>query len=77
MGTMRNRKTANVDVPTAAIVGIAGVPTAIAGGIVAGHLSDSVSNISFAVLLLVVAAIQLRSLRAPIEPALVPEQAFE
>ena len=70
MGTVRNRKTANVDVRTAAIVGIAGVPTAIAGGIVAGHLSDTVSNVSFAVLLLVVAAIQLRTLREPIDPEL-------
>jgi uncharacterized protein len=77
MGTFRNRKTANVDVRTAAIVGLAGVPTAIAGGIIAGHLGDTVSNISFAVLLLVVAAIQLRTLREPTEPMRIPEQAFE
>jgi uncharacterized membrane protein YfcA len=77
MGTVRNRKTANVHLRTAAIVGMAGVPTAIAGGIVAGHLSDTVSNISFAVLLLVVAAIQLRTLREPVDPELATEQAFE
>ncbi len=77
MGTMRNRRTGNVEVRTAVIIGLAGVPTAVVGGIVSGHLSDTVSNISFAALLLVVAAIQLRTLREPIDRTLVAEQAFE
>lgn len=56
MGTWRNRKSANVDVKAAAIVGCSGILSAIAGGTVAAHMSESLSNALFASLLLVVAA---------------------
>lgn len=55
MGTWRNRKSANVDVKAAAIIGGAGILSAIAGGTVAAHMSESLSNALFASLLLVVA----------------------
>lgn len=56
MGTWRNRKSANVDVKAAAIVGCSGILSAIAGGTLAAHMSESLSNALFASLLLVVAA---------------------
>ena len=56
IGTWRNRSNGNADVPTAAIVGVSGVLTAIAGGIVSDHLDDDVAVILFAVLLTAVAA---------------------
>ena len=56
MGTWRNRKSANVDVKAAAIIGGAGILSAIAGGTLAAHMSESLSNGLFATLLLVVAA---------------------
>ena len=56
MGTWRNRKSANVDVKAAAIIGGAGILSAIAGGTLAAHMSESVSNGLFATLLVVVAA---------------------
>lgn len=55
MGTWRNRKTANVDVKAAAIIGVAGIVSAVGGGTVAAHMSESLSNGLFATLLLVVA----------------------
>ena len=56
MGTWRNRKSANVDVKAAAIVGCSGILSAIAGGTLAARMSESLSNALFASLLLVVAA---------------------
>ena len=58
MGTWRNRKSANVDVKAAAIIGGAGILSAIAGGTLAAHMSESLSNGLFATLL-VVGAIQM------------------
>lgn len=55
IGTLRNRSNTNVDLPTATIVGTAGVLTAIAGGIVADHLDDDLAIVLFAVLLVLVA----------------------
>lgn len=63
MGTIRNRKKANADIRVAAIVGIAGALSAVAGGTISDRLSDEVANTMFALLLLVVAATQLWSLR--------------
>lgn len=54
-GTIRNRKTANVDVKAAVIVGLSGVVSAVAGGSLAANMSESLSNALFATLLLVVA----------------------
>jgi hypothetical protein len=55
-GTIRNRKTANVDVKAAVVVGLSGVVSAVIGGSIAADMSESLSNALFASLLLVVAA---------------------
>ncbi len=82
MGTIRNRKHSNADIRTAAIVGGFGALSAIAGASISDRLSDSASNIMFAVLLVAVAITQLLTLRAgagapsanPIEPSANPIQ---
>jgi uncharacterized membrane protein YfcA len=64
MGTYRNRTKKNVDLRAAAIVGLGGIPSAIIGGWISARMSDSVSNILFASLLIVVAlrlVMQIRS----------------
>lgn len=63
IGTWRNRKARNIDLRVAAIVGLAGIPTAIVGGLVADVMNDTVSNASFATLVLIVAARMFRDLR--------------
>lgn len=63
MGTWRNRTKKNVDFRAAAIVGIAGVLAAIAGGTLSARMSDTLSNVLFAVLLAVVAVRLLRQIR--------------
>jgi uncharacterized membrane protein YfcA len=68
IGTLRNRSNNNADMPTATIVGIAGILTAVAGGVVSDHLDDDVAVALFAVLLTVVAARLLWQLRRPVEP---------
>ncbi len=55
MGTWRNRKSANVDVRAATIVGLSGIASAVAGGSIAAKMSESLSNGLFATLLVVVA----------------------
>jgi len=65
MGTIRNRKHANVDIRAATIIGLVGAAAAVVGGTIADGLSDQVSNIMFAVLLLFVAITQLLALRPP------------
>lgn len=54
-GTIRNRKTANVDVKAALVMGLSGVVSAVVGGSLAANMSESLSNALFATLLLVVA----------------------
>jgi uncharacterized membrane protein YfcA len=56
MGTWRNRKKGNTDLRAAAIIGVAGIVTAAIGGTLADKMSDTVSNVLFATLLLIVAA---------------------
>lgn len=56
MGTWRNWKANNIDMKVAAIVGLSGVLSAVIGSLIAGHLSEDLSNILFATLILVVAA---------------------
>ncbi len=69
MGTWRNRSRGNVDLRAALIVGGAGIVTAALGGTLADKMSDELSNILFASLLLVVAARLLWQLRrARMEP---------
>ena len=64
MGTWRNRTKKNVDFRAAAIVGIAGVLAAIGGGTLSAHMSDTLSNVLFAILLTVVAVRLLLQLRS-------------
>jgi uncharacterized membrane protein YfcA len=63
VGTLRNRRHANADIRTAITVGLFGALSAVVGGTIAEHLSDSVSNVMFAALLVFVAITQLLSLR--------------
>jgi uncharacterized membrane protein YfcA len=65
MGTIRNRKHANVDISVAAIVGSFGAAAAVVGGTISARLSDQLSNTMFALLLVFVAITQLLSLRTP------------
>jgi uncharacterized membrane protein YfcA len=68
MGTWRNRARGNADLRAAAIVGGAGIVTAALGGTVADKMSDELSNVLFASLLVVVAARMLWQLRRePVE----------
>lgn len=64
MGTVRNRYADNVDLRAAGIVGACGIATAVAGGWVSARMSDTLSNVLFAILLLVVAARLLFQVRA-------------
>lgn len=54
VGTIRNRSMKNVDLPAAMIVGCAGIVSAVAGGFISVLLSDTWSNILFAILLVVI-----------------------
>ncbi len=63
MGTWRNRRTGNADLRAAAVIGVAGIVTAALGGILADKMSDDLSNVLFATLLVVVAARLLWQLR--------------
>lgn len=56
MGTWRNRANGNLDLRAAAIVGFGGIAPAVFGGFIAAYMSDSVSNILFATLMLGIAA---------------------
>jgi uncharacterized membrane protein YfcA len=56
MGTLRNRKRDNADLRAAAAVGLAGVASGFPAGLIAAHLDETVSNVLFAILLLIVTA---------------------
>jgi len=56
MGTWRNRRKGNADLPVAVVVGLAGVVSAFAASQVSVGMSETTSNVLFALLLLVVAA---------------------
>jgi uncharacterized membrane protein YfcA len=80
VGTWRNHRRGNVDLRAAAVVGLAGVVSAVAGASVADRISDEVSNSLFALLLVVMAARLLWGLwrsprgrgRGPLEAATGP-----
>lgn len=55
MGTWRNRANRNTDLRAAAVIGASGIVTAALGGVIADRMSDSLSNVLFAILLTVVA----------------------
>ena len=61
-GTLRNRSRSNVDLRVGIGVGLAGILTAIVGSTVSDLIAPTASNVLFALLLVVVAAIQLRDL---------------
>ena len=65
VGTLRNRANHNVDLRVGLAIGIAGVPSAVIGGLIASSMSATLSNAMFAALLVIVAAIQARTLRTP------------
>ena len=71
MGTWRNRANDNTDLRAAAVIGAAGIVTAAIGGTLADRMSDDLSNVLFATLLLIVAARLAWGLRRanPPEPA--------
>ncbi|MEY3806323.1 MAG: hypothetical protein RIR69_1135 [Actinomycetota bacterium] len=63
MGTFRNRANLNVDLRAAAICGFGGIPAAFVGGWVSSQMSDTVSNVLFASLLIVVSVRLLLQVR--------------
>jgi uncharacterized membrane protein YfcA len=65
VGTIMNRKNRNADLRVAFAIGVAGIPSAIAGSLIADSIDDSVSNAMFALLLVIVAVLQIRTLRSP------------
>ena len=75
VGTVGNRRHSNVDVSAAVMVGLSGVVFGFIGGQISLGLSDRVADITFALLLLVVAtkmAWDLRRDRAPRDGDLQP-----
>jgi uncharacterized membrane protein YfcA len=73
-GTLRNRANRNADIRVAAAIGFAGMFSAVVGGMVSDVIDDDVANALFATLLVLVATLQIGTLRpaptiaAPIEP---------
>lgn len=66
MGTIRNRSANNVDLRAAMLVGCAGILSAVAGGFISVLLSDTMSNVLFAILLIAVAVrIVVQQIRTP------------
>lgn len=64
MGTFRNRSKKNVDLRAAGILGLGGILSATAGGWISARMSDTVSNVLFATLLIIVAVRLLLQIRA-------------
>lgn len=62
VGTMRNRANRNADLRLAAIVGVAGIFSAVVGAEVAQAMDDRLSNVLFAILLVVVSLKLIRDL---------------
>lgn len=65
MGTWRNRNNGNADIPIAVVVGLAGVVSAFLATKVSVGMSETVSNVLFALLLLTVAIRMLWQLLHP------------
>ena len=64
-GTLRNRSHHNVDLQVAFAIGAAGIVSAVVGSLISSSIDATLSNVLFAVLLITVALIQIRTLRAP------------
>ncbi len=65
VGTIRNRTKRNADLRVAVAVGLAGIVSAVIGSLIADLIDDGVSNVMFALLLIIVAVLQIRTLRSP------------
>ena len=63
IGTWRNRTMGNADLRAAGVIGVAGIVTAALGATIADKMSDTLSNVLFATLLVVVAVRLLLQLR--------------
>ena len=63
VGTIRNRKHSNADLRVAFAIGLAGIVSAVIGSLISESIDDSVSNVMFAGLLVIVAILQIRTLR--------------
>ena len=63
IGTWRNRTMGNADLRAAGVIGVAGIVTAALGATIADKMSDALSNVLFATLLVVVAVRLLLQLR--------------
>jgi hypothetical protein len=75
MGTWRNRHNGNADIPIAVVVGLAGVVSALLASKVSVAMSETASNVLFALLLLVVAARMLWQLLHPAPAAITSDAA--
>lgn len=64
MGTWRNWKAKNIDMKVAAIVGVSGIVSAVAGGILADIMSEDLSRVLFATLIVIVAIRMIVDLQA-------------
>jgi len=62
-GSWRNYRSHNIDIPVALKIGLAGIPTALIGAQLAMVMSDQVSTILFAILLVVTAVRLLQTSR--------------
>jgi uncharacterized membrane protein YfcA len=62
-GSWRNYRNHNIDIPVALKIGLAGIPTALIGAQLAMVMSDQVSTILFAILLVVTAVRLLQTSR--------------
>jgi uncharacterized membrane protein YfcA len=63
-GSWRNYRNANVDISAALKIGLAGIPTALIGAQLATVMSDQVSTILFAILLVITAVRLVQTARA-------------
>jgi uncharacterized membrane protein YfcA len=67
VGSLSNYRNANIDIPVALKIGLAGIPTALIGAQLAIVMSDQVSTVLFALLLLATAARLLQTARKHVQ----------
>lgn len=68
MGTWRNWKADNIDLKVAAVVGFSGIVSAVVGGIIADVMSEDLSNLLFATLIMIVAIRMIWDLQRTARP---------
>ncbi|MXZ79704.1 MAG: sulfite exporter TauE/SafE family protein, partial [Acidimicrobiia bacterium] len=69
VGTLRNRRSGNIDPKSALVVGASGVASAFVGALGASALSPRLSGVLFAILLIVSAVQMLRHANDPPPPS--------